>query len=242
MPVYQEVDFAPPNFAELIDGPVATAGYRDAVMALGPTAYWTLDESAGDIFADLTENHPLTISGSVALNQNPANRSAPGASARFIDGSANSAGAVLPTSASAGFTLLAWLKREDLSQTGELCGQFEASDPGRMIVRLLPGGAVRYRVIDDTAVNTPAAVIGTDWAHLAIVRDAQIVTLYINGQPAANDTNQISPIAVAGFTLGRVALAVDVHVDEVAVLPEALSDEQVAWLYRRVASLPTPGL
>lgn len=240
MPVYQAIDFAPPDFGELTAGPVATAGYRDAVMALGPTAYWTLDETSGPGFADLTGNHPLTISGSVTLGQPSANRSAPGAAARFIDGSANSAAPVLPTSASAGFTLLAWVKRETLNQTGGLFGQFDESDPGRLIVRLLPGGAVRYRVVADSAIDTPAGAIGTDWAHLTIVREANTVTLYINGQPVASRTNQLSPLAAAGFTLGAVVLAVDMQLDEVAVLPEALLPEQVAWLYRRAASLPTP--
>lgn len=235
---YRHLDFALPGFAELANPPATVPGYRDAVLGLGPLAYWTLDEDQGPTMSDLAATYPLTLSGAYQLGAAQANRSAPGTALRLTDGSAVAAGPILPTSAIGGFTLVGWVRRDDLSQEGELLSQFLAGDPGRMVVRLLTGGGIRYRMFADVSVQTTSAVITTAWTHLAITRAATTITIYANGQPVASDNTQASPLAAGPFALGRTTLALDVTLDQVAVLDHALSAVQIAALSRLARSLP----
>ena len=238
--IYRHLDFSLPGLAELADAPAVVPGYRDALLALGPVAYWPLDEASGSTLADLTAAHPLSLSGSYQLGAAEANRSAPGSAVRLIDGAAAAAGPVLPTPASAGFTLLAWVRRDDLGQEGEVFSQYLLGDPGRMVIRVLAGGGVRYRVQADAAVSTAALVLTEQWTHLAITRDGPTVTIYINGQPAASDSNQLTPLAPGPFALGKYALAADATLDEVVVFDSALSPARIAALARLARSHPDP--
>lgn len=67
--ILKHVDFEVPGFGELAAGPAALAGYRSAVMADTPIAYWRLGESSGIVAADETGNHDGTYVNTPTLGQ-----------------------------------------------------------------------------------------------------------------------------------------------------------------------------
>ena len=233
MAILKHADFEVPGFGEFASLPTAVPRYADAVNALGPVAYWRLDETVGPTLADQTTTHPLTVTGSYALSQPGALGTSTNGALRLINGSATSLHSVLPNDVSEAFTLVFWA-RTPASPTlsTPFIGQYISNNAGNMQISLLADGGVRYKLIGDPGLSA-AANIDTDWSMFVLTRSSGgIATWYVDGQLASQSSGHGTAFNNIGLTLGAITPKVpDVFLDEVAVFHNDLSADQSRWLF-----------
>ncbi len=75
MMTLKHVDFEVPNWAELAQGPQPWRAYAEAVMQLGPVAYWRLGETTGTTAADEAGGHDGEYRDGIMLDQSGADLS-----------------------------------------------------------------------------------------------------------------------------------------------------------------------
>lgn len=118
MAVLKHVGFEVPGFGEFATPAVQLSGYAQAINALGPLAYWRFNEQGGVVLEDQASTHPLTLFGDYALRQDGALATHHDDAVRFNDGFARASGAVLPTMASAAFSIVFGREGNYLSSYG----------------------------------------------------------------------------------------------------------------------------
>lgn len=233
MTILKHADFEVPGFGEFSQPPIAVPAYAEAVMSLNPIAYWRLGEQAGTTLSDQTGAHDLTVSGTHTLGQAGAVATDNDSAVLFNAGTAISADAVLPTTAGAALSLVFWLRSSDPVQNDKpFMGQYLAGQPGRTLLTLLANGTVRYITVGDSSFITNATV-STDWRMLVYTRASDATgSWYVDGQLDKQSASHDEPILDTPFGLGKLTSAVpDVLLDEVAVFDNALSHEQIRWLF-----------
>jgi len=239
----KHIDFEAPDFGELSTPPAVLPSYRAALLALSPSAYWPLDETQGTTLGDLTSASPLSLTGSFALGQPAAHEASPGGAVQLSGGLASSAGAVLPTTAGAAWSIVFWARRSGAVKIGSILGQFEANTPGRLVIRMANKGRLKVEI--DTGPSLLSSFkLGTLWRHVVLTRSVTgLVSWHINGELDASAVLGSDAIADVTFALGSVsAPALPVELDEVAVFPTELDAVTLRWLYRLSAGIPTTSI
>jgi len=233
MTMLKQADFEVPGFGEFALAPVAVPRYADAVQSLGPVAYWRMGEGSGTTLADQTAAHPLTLAGDYALGQPGAIALDDDAAVRFDDGTASSAGPVLPTGASAAFTLVFWARRPlPTVHAGPIIGQFTSGATGHLRLILKADATVRYFLSGDPDLITQAEV-GTGWRMLVFTREADgNARWYVDGQLDTQAAGHGTALASVPLILGASTTNIaNILLDELAVFDQALSADQVRWLH-----------
>ena len=154
-----------------------------------------------------------------------------------------------------GFTYEFWIKTTQTVSTGGykmLLIKGVYTDSKRSLVKLLPGGTIAF------AGNTPTgfAVTGTKivndgkWHHVAVTRDATMITLYIDGNKDASKTGPTgSADNGSGLYLGKYGTGPGAWfkgmLDEVKIYNYARTAAQVAsdatiGVWKTTKALPVP--
>lgn len=233
MSIIKHVDFEVPGFGEFDSPVVAVSSYAQAVLALSPLAYWRLNEQDGTTLFDQMSAHPLTLTGGYTLGQAGALAVHQDDAIRFDSGTASSSGPVLPTAASAAFSILFWVRTAGAISTWRSIAQqyrINATGHTRLIFRF--NGLLRYQSFGEALVDTVSAV-STDWTMVALTRDAEGgLSWFINGELDRQSTGHTSPIADTDFKLAAYRAGQhDLFLDEFAVFDQALSAAQIRSLY-----------
>lgn len=239
--IYKHTDFQVPGFGELEHAPLVTPGYSAALLSLSPAAYWPLGETSGTMLADAAGNHPLSLAGDYTLGRPAAHASADDGAVRLFDGQAAALGAVLPTSASAAFSIVFWVRRVTPGTSGRFMSQYQGGASGIVVLMVLGDGRLLLSAGGDPFFISTAAAVDV-WTHAVVTRDAAgNARWYLNGEPDTAATGQTGAIADVPFALGRqLPPAYEAELDEVAIFHTALSGEQVAWLYHAATDQPAP--
>lgn len=119
---------------------------------------------------------------------------------------------------------------------------------GRLICLLadgMPGGVLRVTAPDGTTATAPA-IEANRWVHLAVVRDAadRTLTVYVNGR--ASPRGAIAPTTRPASAHDRdkpqsiVAARLNGLLHDVRIYSVALTDEQVATIYRNGGGRASP--
>lgn len=233
MAILKHVDFEVSGFGEFASGPASVSSYAEAILALGPKAYWRLNEQAGTTLADQTGSYPLTLSGGYALGENGALATHHDDAVLFGSGSATSSGPVLPTATSAPFSFAFWVRATGVITTWrDFARQYQFNATGHVRFILSATGSLRYSDFGESIVTTNSTV-STDWRMAVLTRSAAgIVSWYVDGQLDVQGTGHGNAIHDTNFKLGVAgANRPDLILDEAAVFDYALSAEQVQSLY-----------
>ena len=237
--------------------PVPTPGpYQLAVLSDSPISYWRLDETGGTTAADSTGNNPGTITGGVVLGVSGA-LSSESDNAMVFDGStgyisvADNANLDIAND----FTLEAWARPSSLSGADRVViGKAKTSQTKFWQYRLgltadnhwygtIYSGNSFYTVTAPGAIADPAR-----WDHIALVRSGDMLTLYVNGNPAASTvTNGSVNVSNGTFDIGQSSTSsgdyFDGAIDEVAIYNTALASARILAHYTTAltaALTPTP--
>lgn len=233
MSIIKHVDFEVPGFGEFDSPAVAVSSYAQAVLALGPLAYWRLNEQAGTTLADQTSAHPLVLTGSYTLGQAGALAVHQDDAVRFGSGSASASGPVLPTSPSAAFSIVFWIRTAGpVSTWRTIAEQYRVNVTGHTWLVFRFNGQLRYQSTGENLFDT-VSTVSTDWTMVALTRDTQgVLSWLINGELDSQSTGHTSAIDGDVFQLATYRLDQhDLFLDEFAVFDQALSAAQIRSLY-----------
>ncbi len=223
----------------------AANSYEGAVVALGPLAYWRLNETSGTVAFDDAGGFDSTHVGGVAVGQ-PGPRSPdfpgfePGNDAVGFDGttSSSSSPGVSLLNNRTNLTVSGWVNPIVLAQGG-LFGQndvFEFRFLNSATIELwTPYGSIDY--------GFGSSISPGQWYFLTAVATSNALMLYVNGQAVATATStaangygtSASPFLLSGNTSGNGDPSLNGMIDEVAVFPRALAASEVAALYATAA-------
>ncbi len=221
----------------------ASASYSSAVLADGPVGYWRLGETSGTSVADTTGSPPGSLVGGVT--EGVAGVAGDGNTAFGFNGT-NGYVTIGDRAnldfTSQGFAVEAWVKPNTISTvSGAVLQKGDASGYPGWQYRLAMTSAGKWRGtvfvgstnITVTDSSTPST---TAWTHLALVRNAGQITLYVNGAAVAATTFSGNVNTSVGMlAIGRSGANSTNYfngaVDEVAIYPTALSSSQVLAHY-----------
>ncbi len=253
MAVMRHIDFEVPDFGEFAEGPREQLSYRSLVMSLSPMAYWRLGEASGPVAADeMGVAHGQYVSG-VTLGQAGVLAWDDDRSAQF-DGSddAIELGVIDTTHplqlAETDFTIGVWIKPGgggsatyqriiDKSNASSGVGGWYLA----RIAMAFSKGNLAIGVNDNQFRTSGAPTLEADrWYFVAIRVTASAYTFFVDGvQQAASFTRGAAKHAQSVQTTARIAMwsvqdirSWDGGLDELAVWDYALTDEQIAQLYR----------
>ena len=242
----------------LPDAAEGSVSYTSVVLADSPLAYWKLGEPAGSTVAtDATGRYPGAYHGAVTFAQPGAILSQPGDLCVLLDSTATTPGwvgvsgmfaAISQFPVRAPFSLEAWLKptKIDTQYRGIFSNELLADGGKEGYVVYLGGftangtgvGYDRYESGSSTPVHDAGAVTqNTGWYHLVGVYDGSQITLYVNGQAAAQASSNLQQQTFAGceFAIGATLCGTSGYyqgyVDEVAAYGTALSAARVQAHY-----------
>jgi hypothetical protein len=234
---------------------VSETDYSAALLALGPRAYWKMDESTG-LFVDSASggSWPMTPA-SVALAQTPP--TGPFTIAPHWNGSSSQAHSGVALGDLSIVTLTAWISYDDLA-TGKIIWEYTAnsnvgnssSPAGFYLLQDTPDTAVSWfcNLGPDYPTNNSyaAAPSAAQWHHVVVVLDytqpaASEVKLYVDGVAQSltafgTQRDHASGQLFASDTLWVGARAGSslfgkFFMRHLAVIPGALSPAQIAALY-----------
>jgi peptidoglycan/xylan/chitin deacetylase (PgdA/CDA1 family) len=211
--------------------PPTLPGYREAVMADGPRAYWRLGDTGTTVARDETGVFAGAYTGGPVLGR-------PGA----LTGDANTAATFdgvndhvrVPDAAGLDltdtFTLEAWVKRSSTGGTRTIIDKGETS----YSFRLAANGSLllRKNAVATLATSTTPITDTTAWHHVAAVKSPTTVKLYIDGQDVTGAvTQQTMANTATALTLGGsdggTNYFLPATLDEVAIYPTALSAARI---------------
>lgn len=234
---------------------IVKADYPSTISNLNPVAYWRLEETTPPPPADVANNLGTLGESADGFYLGTSAHPSPGAlvgssdTACYYDGVAGTY-TMVPYSPSlnpaAPFSVEAWLNPSaqfEVGSTTVTCalssGQFAAPRTGWLLYQSETGW--NFRMYDNNGAATSLSITGGpaptagQWHHLVAVYDGTTVTLYVNGQVAAEGTpTGYVPGASGGLAIGGRADASfywNGSADEVAVYPSALSATAVAAHY-----------
>ncbi|MBK8900829.1 MAG: hypothetical protein IPM53_06595 [Anaerolineaceae bacterium] len=202
-------------------------------------SYWTLNETSGFLFADLSGDNDATFTGSGTPNYAVGQV---GGALAF-----NGTTQTLHTAATANptdeITVMAWINPSDLSRRdrGILSKAdafvFEVESVGSLLsLTLINGGS-----FDEFEPNVSSNQIGVgDWTFVAATFDGTTMVIYINGTAVGSKISSISAIGNSeepyhiGWT-SHIAFGTNRYfngiIDDVAVYERALSAAEIAERY-----------
>jgi hypothetical protein len=230
----------------------ATAGYRDAVMADNPVAYWRLGESPGSTTAaSETGQYPGTYVDSPSLGQPGLIAEDANTAPHFdgIDDRVTADGLTAISSWPNGYSLEAWVSTDTTTKEGHIMSFNTASGGnGIAIFRDEPTDKFKFHdcEVSGCAVvtSTTTPQIGTTYYIAVTVDSSNNGVLYVNGSPEATFVSTKRPFSNALFTIGAEYDAGPTPgsfwtgtIDEPAVYSKALTAAQVQAHYQ--AGLPT---
>lgn len=245
MAILKHIDFEVPDFGELSVTPTPVTSYSEAILERSPLAYWRLGETSGASLADETGTHPLTVSGGAALGQTGALVIDSDTATRFNGGTATSAAAVLPTTASAPFSLVFWVRSATTDpRSGSFIRQFSSNTTGHLRIFLQTSGTLSYSLPGDTTLAS-TEMIDTQWRMVALTRSATgTLSWFFDGQLDVQDAGHDIAIANTSFRLGVTSTTLpDLILDEFAVFDRLITADELRWLFgigtARLALAPT---
>ena len=245
MAILKHVDFEVPGFGELPSTLTPVPRYNDAILARSPLAYWRMGESLGTTLADEIGAHPLTTSGGTVLGQTGALANDSDTAVRFNGATAISSAAVLPTAASAPFSLVFWVRSATSDpRSGSFIRQFSSDTTGHMRIFLQSNDTLSYSVPGDSSLDS-SETISTNWRMVALTRSITgTLRWYFDGQLDTQATAHDTSLADTPFRLGvSFSTLPDLILDEFAVFGFALLADDIQWLYglgsARLAIAPT---
>ncbi|MEA2506241.1 MAG: phosphatidylinositol-3-phosphatase [Actinomycetota bacterium] len=248
-------------FIALINGTsaTATAGYRDAILADKPVAYWRLGEDPGATVAtSATGQYDGTYVGSPALGQ-PGLISADPNTSMLFDGvddrvTANNL-TTIPSWAN-GYTLEAWVNTSTTTTEGHIMAfNTLKGGNGMAIFRDEPSDKFKFHDCEAstcaTVHSTTTPQIGQTYYVVVTVDSLNQGVLYVNGKAEATFTSAQRPLTSGYFTIGAEYDCCPVPssywkgaIDEAAVYTTALSAAQVVAHYQAglatVVATPSP--
>jgi Concanavalin A-like lectin/glucanases superfamily len=216
------VNYSCPGTTPPPAAPPTGAGYRGAVLASAPAAYWRLGESGGTAAADDSgQARAGTYLNGVALGQSGALGTDTNTAASF-DG-ANDAVAVPNLNLTGPFTLELWLYLRGPGSTG-------ATDYSTLLGydythRILWNSGTRQLLAQfDGNFWSMTTVFPNAWHHIAYTFDGSTERFYVDGQPAGSHATT-RPTWNAPFRLGDYDgsnYLLNGKLDDVAVYGRAL--------------------
>jgi hypothetical protein len=226
----------------------AKTAYADAVLASQPTAYWRLGEMTGRNAVDATgHGHAASLVGGYALYLD--GPSLPG----FVTGSTRNravhfAGGRLAIPAlrlGSRYTVEFWfwngLPNDARPLTGILFSESARNGGLQLAVAGHGGRSSLSHHGTKTAEIGSAPIVPRTWYHAALVRDAERVTVYLDGRPdvsvaPAGDDGSETHVFHIGGAEGREE-SLEGRVDEVAVYDRALAAAEIR-AHREAAERP----
>jgi RHS repeat-associated protein len=214
------------------------AGYRSAVLASNPVGYWRLGETSGTTAADSsgaaragTFTGGYTQGVTSALLTDTANKAATfNGTTGYVNGGDLSAGE------STTFSVEAWVKTSTTVASyvvGE--GSTTSGNPFNGL-HVDVSGHAQFTVRDNAAAAvavTGAKVINNNaWHHLVGVRNGNLLSLYVDGDPDGTATGTLGTITLNTSSVGAlkrtgVLYYLNGSVDEAAYYRSALSAGRV---------------
>jgi Concanavalin A-like lectin/glucanases superfamily/Phosphoesterase family len=235
----------------------ATPGYRDAVMADGPVAYWRLDEPAGSTdAASQTGQFPGVYVGSPTLGQPGLIAEDSDTAVHFdgVDDRVTANGLTGISSWPDGYSLEAWVTTDTTTQEGHIMA-FNTSSGGNRIAlfRDEPTDKFKFHDCEATgcavATSTTVPLIGNVYHVVVTVDSSNNGVLYVNGSAEAVFVSTNRPPTNGLFSIGAEYDAGPTPnsfwsgtIDEAAVYQKALTASQVQAHYQAglPAVVPTP--
>ncbi|HXR06244.1 MAG TPA: protease pro-enzyme activation domain-containing protein, partial [Candidatus Acidoferrum sp.] len=222
---------------------VAPAPYQQAVLAANPAAYWPLNETNGTVAYDYVAGNNGNYVGAVINKTAGVPNSGMGSPNYAVQLNGSSAYIDVPGSLldfTTPVSLLAWIKTSGSGNFQTVAGKGDSS------YRLDVDGSHDPHFADgpNADVVGPASVAGTVWHQLAGVYDGSMQYLYVDGRLAASGS---ATGAVSGnsqdfwiggapdYGTGRLFLG---SVDEVALIPGALTSNQIQQIYLSAGVAP----
>ncbi|MGB0766424.1 MAG: LamG-like jellyroll fold domain-containing protein [Phycisphaeraceae bacterium] len=233
MAILKDIDFEVPGFGELSDPPLAVPAYSNALLGFNPRAYWRFGETSGATLADETGNYPLSLTGNAALGEPGAIQADSDTAVRFNNGSAVSSIPVLPTGTGTPFSVAFWARvPQGIINGGPFIRQLVPGVVGRMQFFLYGDGRMHFYVAGEGNFFANA-VLDTNWRMFVLTRDATgVIRWYADGRLDAEDTGHTTGIFPTTLNVGSVGNdPSDLYLDELSILNQALSPDEVRWLY-----------
>jgi hypothetical protein len=215
--------------------------YEASVVALGPLAYWRLNETSGTVAFDKMGGYDSTDAGGVTVGQpGPRPPGFPGFEANnnavLFDGttSSSSSPGVSLLNNRTNFTLCGWINPTVIGQGG-FFGQNDVVEfrflNGTTIELWTTRGSINFAI--------GSAITAGDWCFLVASGTSSNLKLYINGQPVATAAStatsgygaSASPFLLSGNTSGNGDPSLNGLMDEVAVYSRTLSDAEISSIY-----------
>jgi fibronectin type 3 domain-containing protein len=209
------------------------------------------DETGGAIAADSSGR------GQNATLMNGANFAAPGIveSGLNLPATASAQYATLPSGIVSGltdFTIATWVKVNAFA-TWQRIFDFGTGTNNYMFLSAQgsagagrPRFAIRTPSVGDQIIDSSIALTAGTWAHIAITRSGNTVSLYVNGTLAGSSTTITLNPADLGFTdqnyLGKSQFtdpALNATLDDFQIYAKALSSTEIAALANPAAGAPT---
>jgi len=212
--------------------PPVPVGYRAAVLADAPRAYWRLDETSGTSAADQTGAHPGAYRNGAALGQPGAlaGEASPAVGLDGLNDSVRVSDGGGGGSAS-GMAVEAWVR-----PTGVPVGSASiARKDGQYLLRLSANGTLTFRLWKGgtayEAASAPATAPQGDWTHVVGSWDGSEMRLYADAvQVASRALLSPADVTTTGLSLGSSFDSYDWLtglLDEVAVYDAALPPARI---------------
>jgi hypothetical protein len=217
-------------------------GYPAAVLADSPSLYWRLDDPT--TITDTSGNgHTGAINGA-ALVQTTSAIVTGGSGATFDGGTFISGGNLFTFANQTPFSLEAWVRPTNTTDTFNVGGREQDPDDGWMVY-VYKGQLILERESDAGSDHaTSAAISATAYTHVVVTYDGATMAVYVNGLIAASKTSTLLipsmppvPFVIAGGDNGTSYRFIG-DLDEIAVYDHVLAPGRVNAHYKAGLGLP----
>lgn len=229
------------------------AAYRDAVMALGPLAYWRLGEASGSVAADETGAYPGTYVGSPTLG-------APGALSGDVDTAVQfngtsqyvtpPPGAIAAFGGATPWTFVAWANHTPDATYRRILETFDGAS-SYVSLQSQSADMVLSRVTAAGSETIYASQLTAGWHLVAVTFTGAEMALYVDGALRPTHYGLMNPMAstraLVAPTSGQIAAtwngsaAFNGALDEVSIWNRALSAAEIAGLWTAGRRIVPPG-
>jgi large repetitive protein len=223
--------------------PTSAPGYKAAVLADAPVAYWRMGETSGATMVDESSNGNNGVyQGGFTLGQ-PGAFASDGNTAVAFDGASGAAS--VPSSASLQVnkvTIELWIKKRTESGSGvyvakNFVGSGHVGSGWFQLLNSDFSGRLAFRVtgdFDPVLVSSTTLALNT-WYYVVATYDGTVAKLFINGTldgtlpVAASPAQNADPLYIGRRADGFFN---NTLLDEVAIYPTALSADRIAAHWR----------
>ena len=222
---------------------LGASSYYDQVMADSPLAYWRLGEASGTTAADETaNNYDGTYVGSPTLGVTSALPSDANTAITLTEAQYVEATGVADLTGD--WTVEAWVKPSATANSGRMIySRWATNSTGRQIAIYITnsGNYIQVDVPFVAAILTGTTALSNGtWYHIAVKRESNAWTIYVNGVSDATTTNATAQESNGVVRLGRPETTTGTSsddnafagsLDEVAIYSSALSGTRIAAHY-----------